>query len=78
MAREKRSLMRNIGSFFGHLRHGVRTPVEGETRHELRREHEREERIEDGKKIVLRRTTIEEMEVRPDPRRRATQDRDEA
>jgi hypothetical protein len=65
MADEKRpSLMRNIGQFFGHVAKGVKT--KGPERQVVRREVEEEQREgEGGRKVTLRRTTIEEIEVEP-------------
>lgn len=56
-----RSIMRSLGEFFGHIAHGVRSDP---TRKEVRRTVEEEERP-DG--IILRRTTIEEIEIPPKP-----------
>lgn len=69
MAGEKhKSLMRNLGEFFGHIAHGVKTdpskpPVQ---RQEVRREvEERQETGPEGQQITVRRTTVEEIEIRP-------------
>lgn len=62
--------MRSLGAFVGHIAHAVRSDPRGGARgrtREIRREVEEEARP-DG--IVLRRTTIEEIEV-PAPRRDA-------
>lgn len=61
---DRPSLMRSLGLFFGHVARGIRTKPgddapEGRTRHEVGRRVEVEER--DG--VVLRRTTIEEVEL---------------
>ncbi len=64
MSPPKKSLMRSLGEFFGHIAHGFRTDV-GKDRRVLR--HEVEEKTEDtpgGRgTVTLRRTTIEEVEV---------------
>ncbi len=55
------SLMRNLGSFFGHIIKGVKTdPAREKTT--VRRTVEEEKRGD----VVLRRTTIEEVEIRRD------------
>lgn len=67
--------MRSLGQFVGHLTHAVKanpakdgssnTPTE---KHEVRREvEEREEIGPDGRKVTLRRTTVEEIEIQPTP-----------
>jgi len=58
-----KSLMRSLGEFFGHVAKGIRTdPAAPRERTEVRRTVEEEKRP-DG--IVLRRTTIEEVELPP-------------
>jgi hypothetical protein len=54
-------LMRSLGEFFGHIVKAVRTRPE---RHELDRRVEEEDRGD----VVLRRTTIEEIEFKKDER----------
>jgi hypothetical protein len=56
--------MRSLGEFFGHIVRGVKQPVVPERR-EVRRETE-ERSLPGG--VVLRRTTIEEVEVPNEPR----------
>lgn len=51
--------MQSLGEFFGHIARGVKTDP---TKREVRRTVE-EERREDG--VILRRTVIEEVELRP-------------
>jgi len=64
-----KSLMRNLGEFFGHIIKGVKTDPrkpEGEnalTTREVHREIEEEDRGD----MILRRTTIEEVEFKSDP-----------
>jgi hypothetical protein len=60
----KKSLMRNLGEFFGHIVRGVKSEPGGESgegeRHEVSRKVEEERRGD----VVLRRTTIEEIEYK--------------
>lgn len=61
-----KSLMRNLGQFFGHIAKGVKTdPAKPDShKQEVRREvEEREETTPDGRKVTVRRTTIEEVEI---------------
>lgn len=62
-AQPPKSLMRSLGEFFGHVIHGVKQPVGPDTR-ELRREVE-ERALPGG--VTLRRTTIEEVEIKNEP-----------
>ncbi|MCA9277899.1 MAG: hypothetical protein H6815_03835 [Phycisphaeraceae bacterium] len=62
--RGTKPLMRNLGEFFGHIIHGIRTPAKPKSQtHEVRRDTEETTRHENGQKITVRRTTIEEIEV---------------
>lgn len=61
-----KSIMRSLGEFFGHIVHGARRPIG--PRREVRREVEQETRLAPGGSVVLRRTTIEEVEVKRDGR----------
>lgn len=70
MTSEKpKSLMRNLGEFFGHIAHGVKSNPDdaqrGEQREVRREVEEREETGPDGRRVTLRRTTIEEVEIQP-------------
>ena len=57
---ENNSLMRNLGAFFGHIAKAIKTdPTE---RKVIRNETEE---ATDGK-VILRRTTIEEIEIKRD------------
>ncbi|HCT46312.1 MAG: hypothetical protein CMJ35_10235 [Phycisphaerae bacterium] len=62
------SISRAVGQFFGHLWGSASKPVERDepVRHEVRRETEESQGELDGKKVVLRRTTIEEVEIQND------------
>lgn len=59
----KPGLMRSLGRFTGHLWHAVcATPRRD--RSEVRREvEETEGELPDGRRVTLRRTTIEEVEI---------------
>lgn len=69
--RQGNNLMRSLGQFFGHLGQAIRTdPAKADKtapeKHEVRREvEEREETTPDGRKVTVRRTTIEEIELEP-------------
>jgi len=58
MSNRKKSLMRNLGEFFGHIVRGVKSDP---NRQQVRKTIEEEDR--DG--VTLRRTTIEEIEIHP-------------
>ncbi len=62
------SISRAVGQFLGHLWGASTRPVEktGPKRREVGRETTRAEGMIDGKKVVLRRTTIDEVEVHED------------
>jgi len=55
----KKSLMRNLGEFFGHVVRGVKSDPGGEREVVSKKVEE-----EDHGKVVLRRTTIEEIEYK--------------
>ncbi len=60
---DQKSLARSLGQFFGHLIHGVKSPAPP-TRQQVRREVE-EERVQTPQgQVVLRRTIIEEVEIK--------------
>lgn len=60
---DKKSLARSLGEFFGHIAKGVKTPAAGEKVELSRSVEERETTDDQGRKVTLRRTTIEEIEV---------------
>lgn len=64
---KNKSLMRSLGEFFGHIAHSVKTDpsTPAPTRAEVRREVVEEARETPAGKVVLRRTTIEEIELPP-------------
>ena len=59
-----KSLMRNLGEFFGHIARGIRTDParDASTKQEVKRTVQEER---DGD-VIYRRTTIDEVEVRRD------------
>ena len=61
-----KSIMHSLGAFVGHVVKGIRTdPAANRNTTEVRRTEE----VEDREGVVLRRTVIEEVEVRnPDAR----------
>lgn len=62
---EKKTIMRSLGEFFGHVAKGVKSPAEPKKpkKHVLREETtEQEAEGPGGKKVVLRRTITEEVE----------------
>lgn len=75
--------MRSLGQFVGHLTSAVKSdPTKADTaknggeKREVRREvEEREETGPDGRKVTLRRTTVEEIEIQPagDPNKTSDQ-----
>ena len=62
MGEPKKSIMRSLGEFFGHIAKGVRTDVE-QDRRVVRKEVEEETRDTDSGRVTIRRTTIEEVEI---------------
>lgn len=62
-----KSIMQSLGEFFGHIAHGIKTdptkPNQAAVR-EVKRTVE-ETRRDDG--VILRRTVIDEVELRPGP-----------
>jgi hypothetical protein len=59
------SLMRNLGAFVGNIWRGVATPATGAHKAEIRRDVEEETKETQDATLVVRRTTIEELEVKP-------------
>ncbi|MCA9275089.1 MAG: hypothetical protein KDA29_03605 [Phycisphaerales bacterium] len=62
------SISRAVGQFFGHLWGATTKPVAKDQpqRHEVKRETQESEGEINGQKVVLRRTTIEEVEFKKD------------
>lgn len=61
-------LTRAIGQFFGHLWHSTAKPVEPDSHTETISKTIQEADAEiDGSKVILRKTTIEEIEYRNEP-----------
>lgn len=66
----RKSIMRSLGEFFGHIAQGVRTdPTKAvePTRTVTRQTVEEEQRDTPQGKVTLRRTVIEEVELPPAP-----------
>jgi len=66
------SLSRNLGRFLGHIKQGLKAPVEGDEprRVEVSRTEETEERDTPRGRVTVRRTTIEEVDLPPDEQKR--------
>ena len=65
-AGHRKSLMRSLGEFFGHIVHATKTDVsQTEQRTVLRHDVQEEQRSASGGVVTLRRTTTEEIEYRP-------------
>lgn len=62
MSRQDDSLMRNLGKFVGAIWHGIKSDPKGQ-RQEIRRAIEERESEYQGQRVVIRRTTIEEVEI---------------
>ncbi len=60
---EKKSLSRSLGEFFGHIWKGVQEPVDQKM--VVRQETSEEVRNTPEGTVVVRRTVVEEMELRP-------------
>jgi len=61
-------ITRAIGQFFGHLWHSTTKPVDTDSHTEIISKTTQEANAEiDGSKVILRKTTIEEVEYRDDP-----------
>lgn len=61
-------ITRAIGQFFGHLWHSTTKPVETDSHTETISKTTQEADAEiNGSKVILRKTTIEEVEFRDDP-----------
>lgn len=62
---ERKSIARSLGEFFGHIVQGVKTnPTENRSKHEVKRTVEEDDQGD----VVLRRTVIDEVELK-DPSR---------
>ncbi len=64
------SVTRAVGRFFGHIWGATTSPVSKDSpdsqTHEINRESHSQDAEMEGKKIILRRTTIDEIEIRED------------
>lgn len=56
--------MRNLGKFVGAIWHGIKTDP---NKREVRRTVEESHREHEGKKVIVRRTTIDEVEIDDQP-----------
>ena len=65
--RANKTIMRSLGEFFGHIVKAVRSDPDSRTK--LVKKTTQEHVREDG--IILRRTTIEEVEIKQDQQRQA-------
>jgi hypothetical protein len=63
----RKSLMRSLGEFCGHIARGIRTDPSKPGPRVVRKEVEEETRETPQGRMTLRRTTIEEVEVAPPP-----------
>ena len=65
-AAKNKTLMRNIGEFFGHILKGVRTDPDKPPAHK----HVVDKKVEEVEKdnMILRRTTIDEVEFKNPPK----------
>lgn len=61
------SLARNLGAFFGHIVKAVKTDPARAEKERQRREIRRETEEEDRGDVILRRTIIEEIEIKQSP-----------
>ena len=74
--KDNKSRMEGLGEFFGHIIKGVKTKPENtpaSNTHEVKRTVE-EERTDDG--VILRRTTIDEVEIPVEQLQKKQQQRD--
>lgn len=68
MSAERKGIMRSLGEFVGHVARAVTSDPTGPRRTVVREETvERPATTADGRSVILRRTVIEEVEVRPEP-----------
>lgn len=67
MAEEHKGIMRSLGEFFGHIARGIATDPSKPPRRTVVREEttEQERMTDDGQRVILRRTVIEEVEMAP-------------
>ena len=63
---DQKSLARSLGQFFGHLIQGVKTPAppSAQAKQEVRRHTEQEQVQTPQGPVFLRRTIIEEVEIK--------------
>jgi hypothetical protein len=59
---DDKTIMRSLGEFLGHIWHGVKTDP---SKRVVRKDVEVESRQTSEGKVILRRTTVEEVELQP-------------
>ena len=64
MSNKKESISRSLGKFTGEIWRALRAPAGDSQKHEVKRTVETEERDTPAGKVTLRRTTIEEIELK--------------
>lgn len=72
MGNKKESISRSLGKFTGEIWRALKAPAGGAEKHEVKRTVETEERDTPEGKVTLRRTTIEEIEFKAEPREKKT------
>lgn len=65
-AKRDKSIARSLGEFFGHVWHGGVKKDVAPKKHTLRRDVDEHTQPAPGGKVTVRRTTIEEVEYKPD------------
>lgn len=75
--KKDKSLMRNLGEFVGHIVKGVKTDPAAQEKQGRTQEIRRDVEEEDRGDMILRRTTIEEVEFKSDKDRTPDTDDDE-
>jgi len=68
MSPPRKSLMRCLGEFVGHVVRGAKSNPSGSRSTSHRQEIRRDERVERRGNLILRRTVVEEIETRDDER----------
>lgn len=68
---DKKSISRSLGEFFGHILRGAKTKVDDRGNEVIRTEVKRTVEEETQGDVVLRRTTIDEIELRKRDEERA-------
>lgn len=74
----KKTIARSLGEFFGHIVKGAKTRIDKDGDEVIREEISRTVEEEEHDGITLRRTTIEEVEIRKKAKPPRVDDRDDA